>query len=287
MQNSLVMEHRVHLPGRGTTFVREVRGPKNAPVLLLVHGWMASSQVNWFPILEELGKRYRVIAMDLRGHGRGIRPTGGFPNSPFSLEACADDLSALLQQYGIPKAHVVGYSMGGPVAQLLWKRHPEQVAGLVLASTAAEFSQARPFREVASGAARAYARMPLARTVAKGSLRSLGFLRHVPIANKVSDVVLHDPLALTQAAEALAHFSSKEWIPNVDVPVSVVRTTKDTLALPRDQKWLVEHIPGARDHVVSSPHGHFAFLTDPSKFWPVLVRACDSVVARSGFGLTG
>ncbi|MGC8460973.1 MAG: alpha/beta fold hydrolase [Candidatus Dormibacteria bacterium] len=280
------MEHKVHLPGRGTTFVREVKGPRHAPVLLLVHGWVASSEVNWFPVLEELGKRYRVIAMDLRGHGRGIRPLGGFQTTPFSLEDCADDLSALLRQYRIPKAHVVGYSMGGPVAQLLWQRHPEQVAGLVLASTAAEFSQARPLRDVVSQAARMYARMPLTRAVTKTSMKSLGFLRHVPVVNKVSDVVLHDPLALTQAADAIAHFSSKSWIPRIDVPVSVVRTTRDTLALPCDQQWLVEHIPGARDHVVTSPHGHFAFLTDPSKFWPVLVRACDSVVARAGNMLT-
>ena len=92
--------------------------------MVLLHGWIASGGLNWFTAFGPLSQRYRVIAPDLRGHGRGIRS-----RRRFRLADCADDVAALLDQLGAEPAIVVGYSMGGPVAQLLWRRHPERVAG--------------------------------------------------------------------------------------------------------------------------------------------------------------
>ena len=128
------MGRRVELPGRGTTFVREVEGPPGAPTLILLHGWIASGGINWFQVFEPLGRQFRVIAPDLRGHGRGLRT-----NRRFRLADCADDVAALMDVLGIDEAIMVGYSMGGPVAQLLWHRHRDKVAGLVLCATSATF----------------------------------------------------------------------------------------------------------------------------------------------------
>ncbi|MBU6226350.1 MAG: alpha/beta hydrolase, partial [Acidobacteria bacterium] len=63
----------VHLPGRGTMFFREVAGPANAPTLMLLHGWTATADLNFFTCYHALGEHFRVIAPDQRGHGRGIR----------------------------------------------------------------------------------------------------------------------------------------------------------------------------------------------------------------------
>src|SRR5687768_15991987 len=113
------MGRRVELPGRGTTFIREVPGPPGAPVVVLLHGLLASGGLTWLDSFGPLGRRYRVVAVDLRGHARGLR-------SPrrFRLADCADDIAALLDVLGVESAVAVGYSMGGPVAQLLWHRHP-------------------------------------------------------------------------------------------------------------------------------------------------------------------
>ena len=73
--------------------------------------------------------------MDHRGHGRGLRD-----DRPFRLEDCADDVAAVADQLGIERMIVVGYSMGGPIAQLLWRRHSALVDGLVLCSTGAAFA---------------------------------------------------------------------------------------------------------------------------------------------------
>ena len=125
---------RIELAGRGTTFARIVDGPAGAPTVVLLHGWIASGGLNWFTAFGPLSQRYRVIAPDIRGHGRGIRS-----RRRFRLADCADDVAALLDQLGAEPAIVVGYSMGGPIAQLLWRRHPDQVAGLVLCATSYRF----------------------------------------------------------------------------------------------------------------------------------------------------
>src|SRR5580765_2377666 len=63
----------IELPGRGQAFVAEIEGPPGAPTLFLLHGLACTAYLNWFPVLRTLGERYRVVMMDMRGHGRGIR----------------------------------------------------------------------------------------------------------------------------------------------------------------------------------------------------------------------
>ena len=130
---------RIELAGRGTTFARVIDGPPGAPTVVLLHGWIASGGLNWFTAFGPLSQRYRVIAPDMRGHGRGIRS-----RRRFRLADCADDVAALLEHLGAEPAIVVGYSMGGPIAQLLWRRHPDRVAGLVLCATSYRFVRGRP-----------------------------------------------------------------------------------------------------------------------------------------------
>ena len=108
----------LEIPGRGRTFIREMPGPPGAPVLLLLHGLGGTASLNWAGVFRLLGEHFRVIAIDHRGHGRGIRTTR------FRLEDCADDVAALMDLFGIETGIHVGYSMSGSIAALLWRRHP-------------------------------------------------------------------------------------------------------------------------------------------------------------------
>ena len=119
---------------RGTAFVRTVKGPPGAPTVVLLHGWAATAGLNWHQAFEPLSRYFRVIAPDLHGHGRGVRS-----RRPFRLADVADDVAETLDILDAAPAIAVGYSMGGPVAQLLWRRHPESVTGLVLTATGADF----------------------------------------------------------------------------------------------------------------------------------------------------
>ena len=126
-------DHDIELPGRGRTSIREAQGPRDAPTLVLLHGLAATGRLNWFTALPALSERFRVIVVDHRGHGRGIR------THHFRLADCADDAVAVADHLGIESFIAVGYSMGGPIAKLCWSRHPDRVRGLVLCATANHF----------------------------------------------------------------------------------------------------------------------------------------------------
>ncbi len=82
-----------------------------------------------------------MIAFDHRGHGTGLRS-----KKPFRLEDCADDAVDIAAALGVERFIPVGYSMGGPIAQLMWRRHPDNVVGLVLCATAPYFAGRREKR---------------------------------------------------------------------------------------------------------------------------------------------
>ena len=276
----LPVGRRVELPGRGTTFVREVPGPPGAPVLVLLHGLGASGGLNWRQCFRPLSRRYRVIAVDLRGHARGLRSS-----RRFRLADCADDVAALLDVLEIDSAVMVGYSMGGPVAQLLWQRHPDRVAGLVLCATSNRFMAGRRERVVFVTAMSALAgtsrfgglvtRLPVdvARRFGAGAPR--------PRPDSVQrwarlEMRRHDWRMVAEAAHSIGSFNSTSWIGGVDVPTAVVLTARDEAVPPKDQRRLATLIPGATVHTVED--SHLACTRPP--FTHTLQHACDDVARR-------
>ena len=120
---------RLHSVGdRGEVFVRVTPERPGALPIVLLHGWMAAADTNFYPVFDRLGASHQVFAPDLRGHGRTL-----YPEVPFTLEDAADDVAALLRDLGTGPCVVVGYSLGTTVTQLLVARHPDVVAGIVLA----------------------------------------------------------------------------------------------------------------------------------------------------------
>jgi 3-oxoadipate enol-lactonase len=265
----------IHLPRRGTTFIRELPGPPGAPVVLLLHGWTATADLNWFTCYETLGQGFRVVAMDLRGHGRGIRS-----RRAFRLEDCADDVAALAAELGISRFVPVGYSMGGPVAQLTWRRHRHLVQGMVLCATARRFSGRRPVeRAFFSGVLG----LSLAAQVVPGAVRNQVMdsllrrrLETGPLTGwAMRELRRNDPSAVLAAGSALGSFDSRPWLDQIKVPVAVVVTTEDHVVAPRSQLALAASIPGATVHHVRGDHGACVFAAD--QFVPALDQACREV----------
>ena len=267
----------VDLPGRGRTFIREVAGPAGAPTIVLLHGLGATADLNWFTCYGALGRRYRVISIDHRGHGRGLRS-----RRPFRLADCADDVAALAEELGISQIIPVGYSMGGPIAQLLWRRHRELVGGLVLCATSRSFSRQRPTDRVLMSSLlglSAVARVvppPLrayVMTLIGGQLGSDPMGRWA-----MRQIRRHDQAAVLQAAWAIGSYDSRRWITEVDVPTAVVATMQDRLVAPWRQVKLAQAIPDATIHRIAADHG--ACVMQTRLFIPALLEACDSVTSR-------
>jgi pimeloyl-ACP methyl ester carboxylesterase len=113
----------------GIELYHELHG--DGPPLLLVAG-LASDSQSWLPVRDALAARFRLVLPDNRGCGRTTPQL-----APLSVPQMADDCAALLDALGIPRAHVLGHSMGGMIALELAARHPDRVDRLVLAGTGA------------------------------------------------------------------------------------------------------------------------------------------------------
>ncbi len=267
---------------RGTLGVRIHNGPtdrrraRKMPPLVLIHGWTVTANLNWFRLYESIGERHTFAAFDQRGHGIGLRPP------EFSLEDCADDVIAVADALGWDNIIPVGYSMGGTIAQLVANRHPDRVAGLVLCSTAAVFSETRGdeffFESILGGTVRALNATPkFLRDRIPGRFRKPD--KSSPLAEwMASEYEPHDAALVAGAGHALGRFRSESWISDIKVPTSVVITTGDATVPPTRQRQLAAMIPGATAHSIDLDHR--ASSSDADTYWPVLDAALASVAKR-------
>ncbi|CAN5605941.1 hypothetical protein BH10ACT2_BH10ACT2_01510 [soil metagenome] len=267
----------MELPGRGTTFVRRIAGPPNAPTVLLLHGWTASADLNWFTCYRPLAQHYRVVALDHRGHGRGIRSKGAF-----RLEDCADDAIAVCDVLGIDQVIPIGYSMGGPIAQLIWQRHRERVRGIVLCATASHFLSSREERLGFIGLAGLAVLARRTPAQARHWLTEQFYLQRrsdtwEPWA--IQEASLHDWRMVLEAGRAIGKFNSRDWIGAIDVPTSVLITMGDRVVPLRRQVRLFEAIENAEAFRIDGDHD--AVVAKADRFVPTLLRAIASVVDRS------
>ena len=264
----------VELVGRGTTFACDQPGPSpDAPTVVLLHGWTATGSLNWTRTIAALSEHYRVIALDHRGHGRGIRS-----DEPFTLEDCADDAVSLIDALGVRNAIFVGYSMGGPIAQLIWRRHRDRVTGLVLCATAADFTTTPDHWPLVR--ALAEMRRVIPRSLRLQVARPLvgGLVPDPEIRNEVLDAIRsHQERSIDEAGQEIRRFRSTSWIGEIDVPVVVIVTERDRLVRPALQRQLAELIPGARLIEIDAPH--LAAFTRPDLTAGAVAAACDAIVA--------
>jgi len=262
-------------------FLRELPGPTGAPLLVLLHGWGATAGLNWFRVFEPLARHFHVVAPDLRGHGRGPR---GWRR--FRLEQCAEDVAALMQELGGSPAIVAGYSMGGPVAQLLWKQHAPLVSGLVLCATGdrlisgvAERLVLRSFSAALAGATRlGGAPVAVPRWMARNILpdTGLGQARADP-GWAAREARRHDLRLVLEAGWAISHYDATSWTRAISVPTAVIVTEKDRLVAASTQRALAGRVPQGR--IFTLEEGHLA-CASPA-FAEPFVAACLDVASRA------
>jgi 3-oxoadipate enol-lactonase len=268
----------IELPGVGPLFVRDAAGPPGAPTLMLLHGWTATADLNFFTCYAALAERWRVVAFDHRGHGRGLRT-----RRSFRLEDCADDAALVADALGIDSFVPVGYSMGGPVAQLVWQRHRDRVDALVLCATAPYFAGRRPERLSFLGLTGLATIARFTPVQARGWISDQLYLQRKSQSWSewaVEQASAHDWRMILEAGRAIGEFSSSDWIADVDVPTSLLITMGDQVVPVRRQVRLFEWIPGAEAFRVDG--GHDAIVSDPRQTVPQLVRAIESAAGRIG-----
>jgi pimeloyl-ACP methyl ester carboxylesterase len=256
----------IELGGRGDAFVRHVPAPDGAPTVLLLHGLGITSDVQWFTVLPALAERYGVLALDHRGHGRGIRGSGAF-----TLEDCADDAAAALAALEIDRAVVVGYSMGSPVAQLVWRRHPERTAALILCAGVHSYRGMEPARS----------RFPAVGSLVTAARTARALARVVDPdlrAWLLRDLWRTDRRYAYDAGQALGAYDASAWLAGVDVPHAVVVTENDGVVPPERQRRVAEALPSPSVH--PCPADHVDVLRASNGFTPALLDALAAVTAQ-------
>lgn len=239
--------HPLRVPGRSVfvgdreLFVREA-GPPAAPPLILVHGWGDHTQIIWYRLIPRLAERYRVVAIDMRSHGRSATRRGRFQVSDL-----ADDVAGVMNELEIGSAAVFGYSLGGMTSQVLAHRYPGRVRALILGGThAGGIGTAR--RVVLGGvwiAGRALDRISRVELagIRYGYLITMGVVSRRHERWLWDEMMARDPELYWQTGFAALRFDSTDWVQRLDQPTMVIIPTKDQLVPPAGQYDLAGRLP--------------------------------------------
>lgn len=267
------------IPGVGELFVRRAEGPPDATPLLLLHGWQATADVNFWPLYESLAEHRTVLAFDLRGHGRSF-----LPEEPFSIEAAADDAAALLDFLGVEHAVVAGYSLGTAVAQTMVARHRSRVRALVLMAGLLA-SNHRPHEKIynrVGGWLGTAQRMSSGRWGARRIVDKA--LRETDEAGSYADWFVREmerghPGSLRAAGRALGRFDGRPIAAaNPATPTAVVLTGRDRLVKPTRQADLAS---AWRARVVHLDADHDAPIAQPRRFLGAAGAAINAVAVAA------
>ena len=220
---------RVKVGGWNVAFVE--RGPIDAPAIVTLHGFIISQRY-MAPLAERLAPRFRVLSPDLPGFGRSDKP-----REVLSIAQLGDALVAWMDAVDLPRAHLVGNSMGCQVALAAAERHPARVDRLVLIGPTTD---------------------PHTRTVPQQAALlaydMLGEKPSLPLAH-VPDYLRVTPRRYLKTLEHVMRDRPEERAPRVAAPTLILRGSKDRLVSQRFVEELAARMPDARVEVLpGAPH---------------------------------
>lgn len=258
----------LRLPGRGELFLRDTGG--EGPAVMLLHGWIVNADLNWWGAYDDLqAAGYRVLAIDHRGHGRGLRQL-----EPFRLADCAADAAAAMRALDAAPGIVVGYSMGGAIAQLVARDHPDVVSGLVVSATAQHWQDPGTRRYW-----RLMGLFGLMLSIAphrtwRWGFRRVGIPENDRTAWLLSELTRGSARDIAEAGREMERFDSRRWLGPLDVPAAVVITTRDEVIAPRKQHELAAALE-AQVFEVPLRHNELPFRSE--LYNPALLEALAAI----------
>ena len=244
----------------------ELRGTlhRRRPWLVMIQG-MGFDRLGWQPVLGTLGRHFRLVLVDNRGFGSSSQA------GPFSVADMADDVVAVLDAADIRRAHVIGASLGGMVAQELAIAHPERVDGLILACTAPgwPFAYPMPAASVRMLAATTGLTAEAAlRRHTENALSARTVRDHPELVSRLVEIQRSRPAdtaALSAQAAAGARYTGRLRQRRIRARTLVLQGGADTVVDPRNARLLADRIPGA-ELVIFPELGHLLFWEDPDGF---------------------
>ena len=234
----------------GATLHYEISG--EGEPLLLIMGTSGAIPL-WGELIPRLSERYRVIAFDNRGLGGSERGEG-----QISVASMAEDASALLEALDVPRAHVMGWSLGSAIAQELALAHPEQVASTVMYATWARCDGFQ--RSVLAALRLPYVHRDMESALAVAGIAfSPQLLDHPDFASMLEPMLPAFPqndaqmqVTVEQWDADLAH-DTLDRLGGITAPTLVVVGEQDLLTPTWQSKVVADAIPGAQFELVTGP----------------------------------
>lgn len=231
--------------------------------LVFLHAFPLNRSM-WAPQVATLSQQFRTIAIDLRGHGESDAPLWSF-----SLDQYADDVSALLDHLAIPRAILIGLSMGGYVALAFSKRYSRRLQALVLADTRAQADSAEGRAGRFQLAQTAYTKgtTAVAETMLPKLLGATSLQRNPALVEYVRETIrttpvsgiLVDLMAMADRPDSLTHLRT------ITCPTLVVIGQEDLTTPLADAELMAREIPDARLAVIPTA-GHVSNREQPEVF---------------------
>jgi len=234
----------------GTKIWYNTRG-KGTPILLC-NGWGGSSDSWSEDFINLLAKRHQVVLVDNRGTGRS-----GKPDEPYTMEQMSEDSNRVLAELGVGQAHVLGFSMGGYIAEALAIYHPDRVRSLILCATSPGSANRAPITIEASRELEKISDSKLSKHDRVKALIYLLYTREYVkprleelIAEESYDANPTPIYALKNQSAATASFDANEKLQDLKVPALIITGDSDRLIPPENGHILAGRIPGAELHVL-------------------------------------
>jgi 3-oxoadipate enol-lactonase len=253
--NNIVLYHELH-------------GPTDRPPLVLIAG-RSSEHSAWLPNLRDLAKSYRVLVFDHRGVGQSTIPAPGY-----TIRDMAADTLGLMRRVGFERAHVVGASMGGYIAQELALLEPERIGALVLAGTISH-SDAwldnvwTMTQRLAADETQRETRVRLSLLLSF----SPDFLSRPGVLDGLVHYGLDKPSQQSSAGlqghiAACRSHDTRQRLGQLAAPTLVLAGEQDVLMPPARVRQLAEAIPGAAFQILPGAH---SFMTESAEQFNAVV----------------
>ena len=234
--------------------------------MVLLNGWGGSSEAWSREMIEALSRGNRVLVLDNRGTGWSDRPDGDF-----TMETMAGDVAGLMESLGISEAHVLGFSMGGILAQVFALEHPDRVTSLILCGTTCSGPHSVPVSEDAQRDLAVIANPP-PEMPQEEPMKLLFNLLYTPgyVEENLDRLIEEEkswsnstpPETLAKQYAAIAMVDNYDRLVEIGAPTLVLTGDRDILVPPENSEILARGIPQAQLHVIpGAGHGFLKEFT--------------------------
>ncbi len=244
------------------------------PPVVLIHG-LADDHRLWRHQVPALSRRFRTIAIDIRGHGRSSKPPG-----PYSVPLFATDVVTLLDSLAIGRARFIGLSMGGGISQTLALRHADRVEAIALVSTSSTFPQTTRdrFHDRAATAEREGMGPVVESMIERWFTPRFRAERPDEVELTRATVLANDPFAFAASARAN---SEREWtdaLGDIHCPVLFIGGADDPGDARRSAATFAAHLPQLQAHILDNA-SHLLPVEHPELTNELLLRFLSANIA--------